>query len=344
MIRRAPAGRATTDEKERAMPHSAWRALGLTLLIAGPAVAQDEDPATKVEAVRQQIVAAAEAARRAVTEEQRVRDAATDALAALGESAIPALRKVVDAADTDPNADQDFVARCREALERLGWVSEQTKQRMAELLKALQDGEFDAGDSFAVLEMGGYAARELGKALDHADFKDKLAARVRMVGLLGMVGRAGRYEVLAGLFKRLAAPVAEECAAAAAAVAEAAVVPTDDLTGERDEKRVAARDAAVQAAGGVGPLLGVLARHASPVARAATARALGALERKDAVAALVAAVGDADGDVRAAVADALAGVTGQSLGDDAGAWQRWWQGAQSGYPAQAAAPGAAAGG
>ena len=327
------------------MTRTRWLgALGLVGGLVAPAVAQDSgDPTAKVEAVRKQVQAATDAARAAVAEEQRVRDAATDTLAALGPEAVPALLKVVNDAESDPAADQDFAARCREALDRLGHVSDATKARAAELIAAIRDGAFDDGDVFEFLQFGGYAARELTKALDHAEFKDKPRPRARILGLLGTLGRSGRMDVVGELLKRCGAKFAGDCAGAATAMAEVAVVPTDDLTGEPDPKRLAARDAAVQAAGGVGPLLRVLTHHADPEARGAAAHALGALGRKDAVAALVTAAGDAAPSVREAALAALGAVTGAAPSGDASAWANWWRGAQPGYPAQAPTPDANSG-
>lgn len=329
------------------MRHGWTTALGIGLLLgaSGSAPAQDaDDPAAKVEAVRKQIEAAAAAARAAVAEEQRVREAATDTLAGLGEAAIPALVAVVKNADVDSAADQDFAARCREALDRLGYVTDETKARMAELVTALRDGAFEAGDNYSVLEIGGHAARELAKALDHADFKGKPRARARILELLGMLGHAGRVEVIGDLLKRLSARFPEDCGPAAAALVDSAFVPTGELTEVRDPKRLAARDAAVQAAGGVGPLLAVLKHHVAPAARAAAAEALGAFERTDAVAALMAAAAEPDAAVRTAAIEALAAVTGASPGADGAAWARWWQGAQGGFPAQVPTPEAVPGG
>lgn len=57
--------------------------------------------------------------------------------------------------------------------------------------------------------------------------------------------------------------------------------------------------------------------------RLGAAETLGMLRSKAAIDPLIAALDDASGDVRAAVAEALKGTTGQDLGQDAEAWRKW---------------------
>jgi HEAT repeat protein len=71
--------------------------------------------------------------------------------------------------------------------------------------------------------------------------------------------------------------------------------------------------------------------------RREAARALAAFPAESAVPALLPALSDDMGEVRAAAASSLALVTGQAFGDDRTAWLRWWQ-ARSGGATPAPAP------
>jgi hypothetical protein len=303
--------------------------------IAAPLTAQDDDTGGKVEALSKRVKDAAEAAQRANAEEQRTRTAVAKRLESLSKAAIPALLKVIRAEDGiyDPR----FAADCRTALERLGWVSPETKKQMEVLVGAIKTDKFQGDDILSVVEIGGYAVKELVTLLDSNDLRSKTDARVLVLQLLGELGAAARLEVVPLLLNRLGSRTVEERVAVCVALATAAVVPVDELDGTPDARRVAARDKTLAGGGGVGRLLRTLRHDVDTEVRAAAAAAVGAFARKDAVEALMAALGDSGSDVRGAAADALAEITDESA-DGAAAWTAWWTGAKAGYPAQVAVP------
>ena len=303
--------------------------------IAAPLTAQDGDTGAKIEALSKRVTDAAEAARRANAEEQRARTEVTKALESLRKDAIPALLKVINA--RGGTYDPRFTADCRSALERLGWVSPETKKQMEVLVDAIKTDNFQEDDTMSVVEIGGYAVKELVTLLDSNDLKSKTDARVLVLQLLGELGAAARLDVVPVLLARLGSKTAEERVAVCEALTTSAVVPVDELDGTADAKRVAARDEALVGGGGVGMLLRTLRHDADAEVRAAAAVAVGAFERKDAVEALLAALGDAGADVRSAAADALALITDRDV-DGAAAWAAWWTGAKADYPAQVAVP------
>ncbi|MHC5018705.1 MAG: hypothetical protein ACYTGX_01070 [Planctomycetota bacterium] len=326
------------------MLRAAATVLLLSGLAAGPVFAQEEDVGAKVEAIRQKVRDAAKLAREAQSAEEAARAEASRLLEGLGADAIPHLLKIVENADeAAADFDPDFIARARAALERLGWVSPEQKERMAELLQAIKDDDFDPlEDGFAVVECGLHAVKELDKALQSAELQkpEMGKQRVVMLKLLGGLGAAGRFEVLPVLVRHLGAKGAAEQGAAARGLGRTGDQPVDEM-GEPDVARLKALDAAVTAHKVVAPLLALATHGADAAAREAATDALGQLKRKDAVAGLVALAGGSNAGVAAAANAALTAVTGQEL--EGAAWANWWGGASGEYPAQVAVPAKAPG-
>lgn len=312
-------------------------ALVLTGQFAAPAPAQDEAVGAKIEEIRQKVKAAADTARAAQDAEDAAREEASKLLEGLGAEAIPHLLKVVEQPD---NEDPDFVARAKTALERLGWVSPEQRERMAELLQAIKDDDFDPlEDAFAVLECGLHAVNELDKALQSAEWKTPEMARQRGVVLkiLGELASGGRFETLPVLVRHLGAAGPTERTAAARGLARAGDQPVDDLTGEPDAVRLKALAAAVAKYGVVAPLLALASHGSDSGARAAAAAALGALMRTDAAEGLVLLAGHKDAAVAGAASAALAKISGKDL-DGGPAWTGWWGGVKAEFPPQVPVP------
>jgi hypothetical protein len=326
------------------MLRAAATVLLLSGLTAGPVLAQEGDVGAQVESIRQKVRDAAKRARDAQEAEEAARAEASKLLEGLGTDAIPHLLKIVENADeAAADFDPDFIARARAALERLGWVSPEQKERMAELLQAIKDDDFDPlEDGFAVVECGLHAVKELDTALQSPELQKPEMAKQRLVmlKLLGGLGAAGRFEVLPALVRHLGAAGAAEQRAAARGLGRTGDQPVDEM-GEPDEARLKALDAAVTAHKVVAPLLALATHGTDAGARGAAAAALGGLKRKDAVAGLVPLAGGTHADVAAAASDALAALTGQELAG--AAWAKWWGGASGQYPAQVAVPAKAPG-
>jgi hypothetical protein len=115
--------------------------------------------------------------------------------------------------------------------------------------------------------------------------------------------------------------------AARRALADAAADP-------RDERRAALAAEALGAlpgGSGLDDLLAVVGGPCPWPAASGACLALGAIRERRALEALVARVRHPDPCVRASARESLVRLTGEDLGTDPGAWERWWDGAGEGF-------------
>ncbi len=151
----------------------------------------------------------------------------------------------------------------------------------------------------------------------HASLREARVALASMTGrvLLGFEGDPGMRDALERAYPNLSA----------------AVLRLTLIKAALDDASESTRCAAVRDLGAVAPEEGgaVLRRALlydgwSSVRREA-AKAIAAYPPNVAVPALIDGLGDEMADVRGASASSLEAVTGQTFGDDRGAWLRWWQ-------------------
>jgi HEAT repeat protein len=154
-------------------------------------------------------------------------------------------------------------------------------------------------------------------------------AKVRAAALEGLrEARGPRVEpAVAALLKDPEPAVREAAAETLATLPDAAAVPA--LMGALNDK---SREVREQAAYGLGardakeavPALLTLAADPDGDVREVAANVLGRLKDKRAVEPLIAMLGDPEPATRKAALSALRAITGQKLGADAVAWEKWW--------------------
>ncbi|MCI0341766.1 MAG: HEAT repeat domain-containing protein [Planctomycetales bacterium] len=293
----------------------------------GETQAPPEKPKTEAELLAERIQAIRasiqEAKKQGLEAETDARDRATDDLLKLGEKAIPVMEKF-----TEDLEDPVFGASVRDAMLKLGWISPEMREQMAEILERNRTEKFDSsGDGLLVQGLGKFAVEEVTKELS-AKLKEDV--RVNLVTLLGELGKDGRLEVLPTLLGLLADPMFKVRGRSLWAIAHSweneDQKHRDALAKGLDERRA------------VPIVLSLLRDDEQMYVRRSAARCLGILRRRECVEALIEALDDKNPYVREHAHQALVAITAATLKPEPAAWKVWWERAKAGYPPQVKAP------
>ncbi len=294
---------------------------------AGETQAPPEKPKTEAELLAEKIQAIRlsiqEAKKQGPEAEFDAREKASDDLVKLGEKAIPVLEKFTEDLD-----DPVFGASVRDAMLKLGWISPEMREQMADLLERIRTEKFDErGDSLLVQGLGKFAVDEITKELS-AKLKEEI--RVSLVSLLGELGKDGRLEVVPTLLGFLADPMPKVRGRSLWAIA---------LSWENeDQKHREAFSKALDDRKAIPVVLALLRDDEAYYPRRSAARCLGILKRRDCVQALIDALDDNNVHVSNNAHEALTAITAATLKPEPAAWRAWWARAMAGYPPQAKAP------
>jgi len=241
-----------------------------------------------------QAVDAVPALLQALKNEERdwaLRQAASDALGAIGSEAVPALIEAL--------ADEDEQVR-RAAAGALRDMGPQAGDAIPALIQTLRDKDVSMDAASALGEIGPQAIPALVEAVDDRD------AQVRRGAILALGFIGPEAKEAAPLIIQALEGDAEWLVRSGAANALGWIKP----------------DASEAV-----PALVQALEDESEYVRSAAADALGEFgaQARDAIPALIEALGDEYSGLRSSAARALRDVSGQDLGEDRDRWQQWWE-------------------